>query len=285
MADGLSGKVAVVTGGASGLGQGIVEKFLAEGARVVIADIDDEGGRTLADTAGGAAEFVHTDVSDPAQIAAAVDLAVEKFGGLDVMVNNAGISGSMHPNFLDDDLADFDRVLSVNLLGVMAGTQAAARHMVAHGGGSIINISSIGGIQPGGSVLTYRASKAGIIHFGKSVAIELAQQGVRVNTIAPGAIPTPLLAASAVKMGADAEAFTTMIRGIMAQNRPLNQEGTAEDVAEAALYFASDRSRYVTATLLPVDGGTVAGAPRPLPGGQPQSQSAPDLVGAGAGED
>lgn len=261
MANELSGKVAIVTGGASGLGQGIAEKFVAEGAYVALADVDEVGGAEVADALGSSAFFVRTDVSDPSQVTDLVRTAIDRYGRLDVMVNNAGISGTMHPSFLDDDLADFDRVLSVNLLGVMAGTQAAAKAMVHNGGGSIINISSIGGIQAGGSVMTYRASKAAVIHFTKSVAIDLAQYDVRVNCIAPGSIPTPLLAASAASMGADAEAFTAMVRGMMAANRPLEREGTAEDVADAALFFASDRSRYVTATLLPVDGGTSAGPP------------------------
>ena len=277
MTDELAGKVAIVTGGASGLGQGIVEKFAAEGALVTIADVDEEGGQALAERCGGRTRFRRTDVADRAGLAALVDDVVADAGRLDVMVNNAGISGTMHPSFLDDDLDDFESVLAVNLLGVMVGTRLAAAKMAGAGSGSIINISSIGGIQPGGSVMSYRTSKAGVIHFTKSVAIELGQLGVRVNCIAPGSIPTPLLASSAVKMGADAETFTAMIRSMMAANRPLTQEGTAEDVAEAALYLASDRARYVTATILPVDGGTVAGPPRPAP--QPASDER-DLVGA-----
>lgn len=261
MANELSGKIAVVTGGASGLGQGIAEKFVAEGALVALADVDADGGSAVAAALGDSAFFHRTDVSDPSAVTGLVEAAVERFGRVDVMVNNAGVSGTMYPSFLDDDLADFDRVLKVNLLGVMAGTQAAAKAMVHTGGGSIINVSSIGGIQAGGSVMSYRASKAAVIHFTKSVAIDLAQYDVRVNCIAPGSIPTPLLAKSAVSMGADAETFTAMIRGMMAANRPLAREGTSEDVADAAVYFASDRSRYVTATLLAVDGGTSAGAP------------------------
>ncbi|MFC9978549.1 SDR family NAD(P)-dependent oxidoreductase [Gordonia sp. NPDC127522] len=277
MTDELAGRVAIVTGGASGLGQGIVEKFAAEGAIVTIADVDEEGGQELAAQCGDQTRFRRTDVADRADLAALVDEVVARDGRLDVMVNNAGISGTMHPSFLDDDLADFERVLAVNLLGVMAGTRLAAAKMAAAGSGSIINISSIGGIQPGGSVMSYRTSKAGVIHFTKSVAIELGQLGVRVNCIAPGSIPTPLLASSAVKMGADAETFTAMIRSMMAANRPLTQEGTPQDVAEAALYLASERARYVTATILPVDGGTVAGPPRSAP--QPASDER-DLVGA-----
>jgi NAD(P)-dependent dehydrogenase (short-subunit alcohol dehydrogenase family) len=258
----LAGKVAIVTGGASGIGRGIVERFVAEGARVVIADVEDDRGEALAAALGPAAFFRRTDVSDPEQVGSLVAAAVEKFGGLQVMVNNAGISTTMHPRFFDDDLADFHRVMAVNVLGVMAGTRDAGRHMAAHGGGSIINISSIGGIQAGGGVMTYRASKAAVIQFTKCAAIELAHYEVRVNTIAPGNIPTPLVAKSAANMDPEQlERFEAKIRQTMRDDRPLKREGTPEDVAEAALYFATDRSRYVTGTVLPVDGGTVAGKP------------------------
>jgi NAD(P)-dependent dehydrogenase (short-subunit alcohol dehydrogenase family) len=256
----LAGKVAIVTGGASGIGSGIVEKFVAEGARVVIADVETDRGEALAGALGPDAFFRRTEVSDPEQVGALVAAAVEKFGGLHVMVNNAGVSSKMHRRFLDDDLADFHRVMAVNVLGVMAGTRDAARHMAAHGGGSIINISSIGGIQAGGGVMTYRASKAAVIQFTKCAAIELAHYEVRVNTIAPGNIPTPLVAKSAANMDPEQiERFEAKIRQTMRDDRPLKREGTPEDVAEAALYFATDRSRYVTGTVLPVDGGTVAG--------------------------
>ena len=262
MVNELAGKVAIVTGGASGIGRGIVERFVAEGARVVIADVEDDRGEALAAALGPDAFFRRTDVSDPEQVGSLVAAAVEKFGGLDVMVNNAGISTTMHPRFFDDDLADFHRVMAVNVLGVMAGTRDAARHMAAHGGGSIINISSIGGIQAGGGVMTYRASKAAVIQFTKCAAIELAHYEVRVNTIAPGNIPTPLVAKSAANMDPEQlERFQAKIRQTMRDDRPLKREGTPEDVAEAALYFATDRSRYVTGTVLPIDGGTSAGKP------------------------
>lgn len=166
----------------------------------------------------------------------------------------------MHPGLLDDDLADFHRIMSVNVLGVMAGTRDAARHMAAHGGGSIVNVTSIGGIQAGGGVLTYRASRPRSSSSPKSAAIELARYDIRVNAIAPGNIPTPLVAASASTMdAAKAERFEARIRETMRADRPLRREGTPDDIAEAALYFAGERSRYVTGTVLPVDGGTVAG--------------------------
>jgi NAD(P)-dependent dehydrogenase (short-subunit alcohol dehydrogenase family) len=221
----LAGKVAIVTGGASGIGRGTVEKFVAEDARVVIADVETDEGEALAAALGPDAFFRRTDVSDPDQIGALVAAAVERFGGLHVMVNNAGVSDTMHRRFLDDDLADFHRIMGVDVLGVMAGTRDAARHMAANGGGSIINMTSTGAIQADG-LMTYAASRAAVIQFTKSAAIELACHEIRVNAIAPGNTSTPV-----------------------------KREGTPEDVAEAALYFAGDRSRYVTGTVLPVDGG------------------------------
>jgi NAD(P)-dependent dehydrogenase (short-subunit alcohol dehydrogenase family) len=260
MTDELAGKVVVVTGGASGLGEGLARRFAAEGAMVLIGDIDRDGGSALAADIGGAVLFVEADVSDMEQVSRLVSTAVEHFGGLHVMVNNAGVSGTMHRRFLDDDLRDFHKVMAINVQAVMAGTRDAARHMAEHGGGSIINLTSIGGIQAGGGVMTYRASKAAVIQFTKSAAIELAHYEIRVNAIAPGNIRTAIVRKSAA--GADAEQleqFEEKIRAQMRADRPLKREGTVEDVAEAALYFAGDRSRYVTGTVLPIDGGTSAG--------------------------
>src|SRR6201996_3058354 len=260
MVNELVGKVAIVTGGASGIGAGIVERFVTEGAKVVIADVERDRGAELAARLGGDTVFRAVDVSDPEQIGALVEGTVHSLGGLDVMVNNAAVSTRMYRSFLDDELADFDRVMSINVLGVMAGTRDAARHMAKNGGGSIINVSSIGGIQAGGGVMTYRASKAAVILFTKSVAIELAHYDIRVNTIAPGSIPTPLVASSATDKSPEQLArFEHAIREQMRADRPLKREGTPGDVAEAALYLAGDRSLYVTGTVLPIDGGTSAG--------------------------
>lgn len=259
----LAGKVAIVTGASSGIGRGIAERFATEGAAVVIADVRDEDGEALVAeliSAGGTAHFRHTDVGDQAQVRELVETTVSAFGGLHVMVNNAGISSPLRKGLFHEDLEEFDRVMRVNLLGVMAGTRDAARHMAERGGGSVINLGSIGGIQAGGGVSTYRASKAAIIHFTKCAAIELAHYEVRVNCIAPGNIPTPILASSATAEDRERlERFEARIRAQMRDDRPLKREGTADDVAEAALYLATDRSRYVTGIVLPVDGGTVAG--------------------------
>lgn len=260
MIDELAGKVAVVTGGASGIGRATVTKLVAEGARVVMGDLDPERGAASVAEHGDSAVFLQTDVSDPEQVERLVEHAVRTFGGLHVMCNNAGIPGTMHPSLLLDDLADFHRVLGVNLLGVMAGTKFAARHMAEHGGGSIINVSSVGGLQAGGGVQTYRASKAAVIHFTKSAAIELAQYDIRVNCLAPGNIPTALLTTSAADMPPDkVERFAKAVRASMNNDRPLPREGEPEHVADAVVYLAGDRSLYVTGTVLPIDGGTTAG--------------------------
>jgi NAD(P)-dependent dehydrogenase (short-subunit alcohol dehydrogenase family) len=243
----LDGKVAIVTGGASGIGRGMVERFVEEGAQVVIADVDSDGGSALAEQLGAAAAFQRTDVSDAEQVQAAVDAAVSRFGGLHVMCNNAGI-GAAHKRFLDDDFADFDRVMGVNILGVMVGMQRAGRYMAEHGGGSIVNTTSIGGINAGGGVMAYRASKAAVIHVTRSVAVELAPKSIRVNCIAPAHIPTAINA-------------TFDQAKIVQAMQPLQRVGSPLDVAEAALFLASDRAAQITGIVLPVDGGTTAGPP------------------------
>src|SRR5262245_48426886 len=180
----LAGKVAIVTGGASGLGRGIVERFVEEGASVVIADVDADAGKALAAELAPAAAFQRTDVAEADEVQAAVDYAVEQLGGLHIMCNNAGAGGQLLP-FLVDDFDDFQRVMAVNILGVMLGTQRAARHMAEHGGGVVINTTSIGGINAGAGVTAYRATKAAVIHLTRSNAVELARHNVRVNCVAP----------------------------------------------------------------------------------------------------
>jgi NAD(P)-dependent dehydrogenase (short-subunit alcohol dehydrogenase family) len=243
----LAGKVAVVTGGSRGLGRAIVELFAEEDAQVVVADVDVEEGEALAKQLGDRVRFQRTDVANADEIQAAIDRAIADFGGLHVMVNNAGIGGS-HTPFLHDDFADFDRTIAVNLYGVMIGMQRAARHMKDHGGGVILNTTSIGGINAGGGVMAYRATKAAVIHVTRSVAIELARYGIRVNCVAPAHIPT------AINTTFDQ---TAIIRAM----QPLQRQGAPRDVAEAMLYLASDRAAQITGIVLPVDGGTTAGPP------------------------
>jgi len=242
----LAGRVAIVTGGATGLGRATVERFVEEGARVVIADVDVARGEALANQLGEATAFKRTDVAVADDVQALVDFAVERFGGLHVVFNNAGIAEPIG-GFLDADLKNFDRMMAVNLFGVMVCTQRAARHMAKHGGGSIINNSSIGGVSAGGGVMTYRAAKAAVIHVSKCTAIELAPHGIRVNCIAPGHIATEMTPYDMTK--------------VVRLTQPLQRQGTPRDVANAALYLASEQSAQLTGVVLPVDGGTTTGAP------------------------
>jgi NAD(P)-dependent dehydrogenase (short-subunit alcohol dehydrogenase family) len=244
----LDGKVAIVTGGANGIGRAIVEVFVEEGARVVIGDLDDDSGEELVAELGEAAAFKHTDVAEPAEVQDLVEFAVARFGAVHVMVNNAGIASSFR-RLMNDDLRDFDRVMAVDLYGVIVGTQRAAHHMGE--GASIISITSIAGISPGVGLTTYRAAKAGVIHFSRCAAIELAELGIRVNVIAPANISTDINAA-----------FDTA--SIVSRIQPLQRLGGTRDVANAAVYLASDRSAQVTGSVLPVDGGTTTGPP-PIP--------------------
>jgi NAD(P)-dependent dehydrogenase (short-subunit alcohol dehydrogenase family) len=259
----LAGKVAVVTGGSSGIGRGTVERFVAEGARVVIADLDRERGEALVASMGKNAAFKRTDVGESEQIREVVDFAIKTFGGLHVMVNNAGISGVRHPRLLDEDFKDFQRVLGINLLGVMIGTREAARHMAKNGGGSIINISSTGALQPGPGLWAYGTSKAAVIHFTKCAAVDLGEYAVRVNCIAPGNIETPIMGATMGANLSEQERAELMksIRAFLIARQPLQRQGTPEDLADAVMYFARDRSSFVTGTVLPVDGGMVVGSP------------------------
>lgn len=256
----LAGKIAIVTGGASGLGRAMAELFVQEGAKVVIADMDLKG-EELARTLGATARFKRIDVSQAEQVESLVTFAVTEFGGLDVMCNNAGISGAMIERFLDDELTDFQHVMSTNLLGVMLGSQRAARQMATQGGGSIINTASVAGCVAGFGVMTYRASKAAVIHFSKCIAIDLASHGIRVNCIAPGSIRTQIGSYAAGVSDEVAERIAKALEPVTMLNQPLKRRGRPQDVAQAALYFASDRSAQVTGTVLPVDGGILAGDP------------------------
>ena len=241
----LANQVAIITGGASGLGRASVKRFVEEGARVVIADVNREQGEALARELGDTTRFKLTDVSNELQINELVQFALDQFGDLHCMYNNAGISGAVHNSYLEDDLADFDQVIGVNLKGVMLGSRAAGRYMAAQKRGTIINTSSIAGLKPGLPLITYRAAKAGVIHYTKSIAKELGAFGVRANCICPGHIPA-------------AQTFYDMDE-MVRRKQPLERRGTPEDVANAALYLASELSAQVTGLVLPVDGGSNLG--------------------------
>ena len=270
MAGELDGKVAVITGGASGIGKGCVSRFVDAGAKVVIADVSVDAGEAFAAELGDAAAFKETDVSDPQAVNDLVAFAVDRFGGLDCMFNNAGISGTRRDHLLDEDFADFQRVIAVNLLGVACGTQAAARYMKDHGGGSIINTTSIAGLQAQRSTWAYGPSKAAVIQLSASAALDLGELGIRVNCIAPANIQSPILG-NMVTKGLDltearrAELMED-VRQFLIARQPIKRQGTTDDIAEAAIFFASDRSSYMTGQVLRVDGGMTIGNPSPTGG-------------------
>ena len=261
MANELAGKVAIITGAARGLGQGMAELFVEEGAKVVIADLRDDEGEALATSLGSAARYRRCDVSRRNEVQALVDYAVSEFGGLHAMCNNAGLSDNLFGPLLDADFAIFEKIMAVNVMGVMLGTQIAARYMAKHGGGSVINTSSISGIQPGFGFFTYRASKAAVVNFTQSAAIELGPNLIRVNCICPGNIPSEMGAYSHADDPDKARRIREAIADVRMGYQPLKRQGSSRDIAEAALWFASDRSAQVTAQIMAVDAGATAGSP------------------------
>lgn len=260
MANELVDKVAIVTGGAGGIGRGIVELFVEEGAQVVIGDVDTGAGEELAALLGDCVRFQCTDVAVREDVQALVNFALAEFGDLHAMINNAAISGTFYNRFLDDELVDFDQVMRTNVAGVMYGCQSAARHMRDSGGGSIVNLSSVFSLQPGFAIPTYRAAKSGVNNLTRSLAIDLGEYGIRVNAIAPGSVPTKMgsFEDPALSPELAAELAEALDRGWLA-SQPIKRRGSPRDIANAALYFASDRSTYVTGQVLGVDGGGSAG--------------------------
>jgi len=259
MSERLDGRVAIVTGGASGLGDATVRRFVAEGASVIVADVQEERGRALVEQLGPATRFAFTDVSDEASVAGAVDAAVSHFGRLDVMFNNAGIIGAVG-SIADLDAAEFDFTVAVNLRGVAMGMKHAARVMVPQGSGVILSTTSpaatVGGVGPH----VYGAAKGGVISLTMSVAAELRPKGIRVNAIMPGAMVTAM---TADLTAGDAEALDAA-KERMSLNAMMDRPGMPEDIAAAAAYLASDDAAYVTAIVLTVDGG-YTGAPGSSP--------------------
>jgi 3-oxoacyl-[acyl-carrier protein] reductase len=237
----LEGRAALVTGAAQGIGREIARVFSESGALVVLADIDADRARDVAKSMSGAVG-VACDVSDPEQVQAAVDACVENHGGLQIMVNNAGITRDATLRRMP--IEDFDAVIAVHLRGCWLGTRAAAAHMREHGGGSIINMSSISGKIGNPGQTNYSAAKAGIVGLTKAACKELGHLGVRVNAIQPGLIRTPMSEAMS------AEAFKSREADI-----PLGRAGEPHEVANAALFLASDLASYISGIVLEVAGG------------------------------
>lgn len=256
----LQGKVAIVTGGAAGIGAATVELFAESGARVVIADLQQEKGEALSQKLGSDVFFHKTDVTDAGGVQSMVDAALSRFGGLDIMFNNAGVSGAEGaPCFTDNDLSHFDRVMAVDLLGPMLGSRAAARVMVSNGGGVIINTASIAGTYPGYGLPEYRAAKAGVIALSRSLATELGEFNIRVNSISPGPVFTDIIG-----MGADMnpelkDAILDAAMTAMIDMQVLKRVGQPRDIAEAALFLASDRAAQITGLDMVIDGGASLG--------------------------
>jgi NAD(P)-dependent dehydrogenase (short-subunit alcohol dehydrogenase family) len=250
----LDGKVAVITGAASGIGRSTANRFAGEGAAVVIADLNKEGGEAVVRECrenGGRAVFQKTDVSAEAEVMAAVNRAVKEFGGLDVIFNNAGVGGAVGP--IDETTVEnWDRTLGVLLRAVFLGMKHSIPEMRKRGGGSIISTASVAGMRGGGGPHAYSAAKAAVINLTRSVALEVGKDRIRVNCICPGGINTPLIYAR-IPGGAE---VTEQFLGLL---QPIPRSGHPDDIASMALFLASDDSQWVTGTAMVVDGGLTAG--------------------------
>ena len=248
----LRDSVAIITGGASGMGLATADRFVAEGAAVVIADLNREAGAAAVEEFGDAARFAMCDVSVERDVAAAVDLAVQSFGRLDVMFNNAGIGGAFGP-ITELEVDDWDATFAVLARGVFLGIKHGARAMIEQGdGGSIINTASIAGLGGGAGPQAYSAAKAAVINLTVTTAVELAPHRIRVNAICPGVIFTPLMHSGDE---ADAEAM-------VAELQPLPDRGEGRDIAGTALWLAGQDSGFVSGEAIKVDGGLLAAGPR-----------------------
>jgi NAD(P)-dependent dehydrogenase (short-subunit alcohol dehydrogenase family) len=244
----LGGKVALITGGASGMGQSEAVIFAREGAKVVVADVLEAEGQKVADGLGGAGRFVRLDVTSEAAWQQAVATAVSTFGKLDVLVNNAGISGTFDPDTMSTSA--WDRLMDVNAKGTFLGMKLAIPQMEKAGGGAIVNISSVSGfVGQNGIHMAYNASKGAVRLMTKSAAVQYARSGIRVNSVHPGVLP----AMRSSKATADPAFRQKMLAGV-----PMRREGRVEEVAHAVLFLASDDASYVTGTELVVDGGLLA---------------------------
>ncbi|KAI9400383.1 hypothetical protein POPTR_002G236700v4 [Populus trichocarpa] len=261
----LEGKVALITGGASGIGKTAAHEFIKHGAQVIIADMDSQIGPQAAKELGPAAHFVQCDVTVEAQLEKAVMIAMTDYGKLDIMYNNAGVAGpSFPPSIADLDLDEFDKVMQVNVRGTVAGIKHAARAMMPAGSGCILCTSSISGLIGGAGSHSYSVSKSTVPGIVKSVASELCRNGIRINCISPGPIPTPLSLAQIglIYPRATQEQLVEIVNGLGQLKGAKCEEA---DVAEAALYLASDEAKYVTGHNLVVDGGFTCFKDLPFP--------------------
>jgi NAD(P)-dependent dehydrogenase (short-subunit alcohol dehydrogenase family) len=240
---GLAGRVCMVTGGAQGIGEACAQRFAREGAKAVILDVDDARGQAVAKALDGL--YLHCDVGDKGQVDAAVAATMQAHGRIDVLVNNAGIFKAA--DFLDVTETDFDAVLRVNLKGAFLMGQAVARHMVAAGKGSIVNMSSVNGMLAIPNISSYNVSKGGINQLTRVMALALADKGVRVNAVAPGTIATEL-AAKAVLTSEEAK------KRIMSRT-PMKRLGEPWEIADTVAYLASDAASYITGEIVVADGG------------------------------
>lgn len=250
----LQDKVAIITGAAGGIGKGIAELFISEGARVVIADINSDAGQQAAQELGEAARFLRTDVTDEQQIKALVDFAVSEFGRLDIMHNNAGAFGA-RGSLLEIDVDDYDRTFALLTRSVFLGMKHAAIHMKDQGGGVILNTASISATTPGYGPHIYQGAKAAVLQLSKTAALELAEYRIRVNCVSPGGVYTSLIGNA---FGVD-EAGTAEISTMMGAVLPLGRTGTPQDIAQAALFLCSDEASYITGQNLIVDGAESTG--------------------------
>lgn len=250
----LNGKVAVITGGASGIGERSVRLFVEEGARVVIADMQVERGQALAAELGDVATFVEVEVRDEAQVKSAVDTAVSKWGRLDCMFNNAGFGGVLGP-VEDTPVDEFDMTYDVLVRGVFLGMKYAAPVMKKQQSGSIINTGSIAGLHSGYSPHAYAGAKSAVIHMSKSVAMELGEHFIRVNAICPGFIATPLAANTVGK----SDDLVDRVKPMFEKSQAIPRAGIPDDIAQMACWLAGDRSTFVTGQAMVVDGGLTNG--------------------------
>lgn len=243
----LKDRIAIVTGAAQGIGEGIAREFVEEGAKVVIADTQDDKGAQLASELGDdkICRFIHCDVTKSAEVNALIEQTVGAFGGLDVVVNNSGINHNA--TILEISEHDFDRVLATNLKGAFLVGQAGARYMAEHGGGAIVNMSSINAIVCSPHIVPYAVSKGGINQLTSVMALGLAPYNIRVNGVGPGSIETELLA-KIVNTDPDA------LQGILART-PMGRLGSAREIGRICVFLASDDSSYMTGETIYADGG------------------------------